>query len=217
LRDQPTDTPGRVLCLRGLADVFSLGMNELARRLREDGIQAVAASGSRWRSLADDIAEKTRQRQPLRPLVLVGHSYGADNAVRLATRLQQTRTPVDLLVLLDATNPDPVPSNVRQCVHFYQPTTIGALFPGVFAGHPVMAAEGNDRTRISNRPLNRQHLGDAASGVNHFNVDTSETVQRLVLDEILPLFAGSPQAEYDSAFGANPFVDERPPCVTSRP
>lgn len=204
---------GYVVCLRGLGDVFSLGMNEMAHRLRLDGIPAVATNGCHWRGLADQVDEIWRRGERIWPLVLIGHSYGADNAVRMARALDRDGVEVDLLVLLDATNPGAIPGNVRRCVHYYQPTVFGDLLPGVFAGQPVRAASGNTKSVVCNCKLTTAAFGNEVRGVNHFNIDTSEFVQRRVLDKIVALFHSSPDA--DTAPGPAGAADETPSCVIS--
>lgn len=43
-----TGVSPRAFCLRGLSDVFSLGLNDLAKQLRRDGVNAFAISGAAW-------------------------------------------------------------------------------------------------------------------------------------------------------------------------
>src|ERR1700730_17841823 len=54
------------------------------------------------------------------PLVLVGHSQGANNVIELARSLQANRIPVDLLVTLAPFMQDPVPANVVRAINFYR-------------------------------------------------------------------------------------------------
>lgn len=176
---------GQAFCLRGLLDVFSLGLNDLSERLRSEGIVARTVSGPSWRSLARNIYRARLQGDLHRPLILVGHSYGADNAIRLARKLGRWNIDVELLVLLDATSPPPLPSNVARCLHVYRPTVVGNLFPFLFAGNPVDAEEGNNRTEIVNKIVSRENFGAAAARIDHLNLDASVAVHDLVLKEIL--------------------------------
>ncbi|MCO6435802.1 MAG: hypothetical protein J5J06_01795 [Phycisphaerae bacterium] len=178
---------GRVYCLRGLMDVFSLGLNDLARELRKEGVRAADMSGSRWRSLAVELEAEAANGEPEEPIVLVGHSYGADNAVRLAWRLKKAGIDVDLLLLLDATAPPPIPDNVIRCVHYYKPTVLGAACPICFAGNPVVLAAGNERTVLLNTVISRETLGADAVGVGHFNVDAAPAIHRACEHEIMAI------------------------------
>ncbi len=176
---------GRAFCLRGLLDVFSLGLNDLSERLRGEGISAITVSGPSWPDLARRIRGARLRGELAGPLILVGHSYGADDAVRLARRLGRYSIDVALVVLLDATSPPPLPPNVARCVHVYRPTVLGDLFPILFAGNPVEAAEGNDRTEIVNKIVSRADFGAAAARVDHMNIDASTDIHGFVMKEVL--------------------------------
>lgn len=176
---------GRVFCMRGLLDVFSLGLNDLAERLRSEGVAAIPVSGPSWQALGREIHQAWLRGDLRGPLVLIGHSHGADNAVRMAQQIRQWNIDVDLLVLLDATSPPGVPSNVARCLHLYRPTVFGDLLPLVFAGNPVEAEDGNARTEIVNMIVSREIFGPAASHIDHFNIDASAPVHDLVVKEVL--------------------------------
>jgi len=178
---------GEVLCLRGLLDVFSLGLNDLAERLRQEGFDARSANGGSWRVLSLETHQSRLRGDSQGPLVLIGHSYGADNAVRMARELRKWDIEVDFLVLLDATSPPTVPANVVRCLHLYRPTVFGDLLPSVFAGNPVKPEQGNDRTEIVNKIVSEEALGPAAARVGHFSIDASAVVHDLVVREVLQL------------------------------
>jgi thioesterase domain-containing protein len=50
------------------------------------------------------------------PLVLVGHSQGANNVIDMARLLQRENIPVDLLVTLAPAMQDPIPGNVVRAI-----------------------------------------------------------------------------------------------------
>jgi len=175
---------GHVFCLRGLADVFSIGLNDLAERLRHEGIDATAASSPSWRTVGSEICRARSQGNLQGPVILIGHSYGADDAIWLARFLRRHNIEVELLVLLDATDPPAVPENVVRCRHLYQPTILGDLLPIAFAGNPVQAEESNNRTVIVNQIVSPKILKTTAH-VDHFNIDASASVHNLIVDEVL--------------------------------
>ena len=185
IRDTTQVRAGRVFCLRGLLDVFSLGLNDLSERLCGEGIEARALSGPSWPSLARKIRQARLQGRLQEPLVLIGHSYGADDAIRLARKLSRWNIDVELLVLLDATTPPRVPSNVDRCLHVYRPTVVGDLLPFLFAGNPVDAEKDNHRTVFVNMIVSRENFGASAARIGHLNVDSSTAVHDLVVKEIL--------------------------------
>lgn len=180
----PAPRVGQVYCLRGLIDVFSLGLNDLNARLQAEGVRSTVMSGSRWRTLAADLAERPLPGRNS-PIVLIGHSYGADNAVRLSRDLHELGINVELLVMLDATAPPPIPANVKRCVHYYRPSTLGEANPALFAGNPVVLEDGNRRTELVNTVVSTESLGPQAASVGHFNIDASACIHEAVLGEVL--------------------------------
>jgi pimeloyl-ACP methyl ester carboxylesterase len=204
---------GRVYCLRGLMDVFSLGLNDLAEKLRAEGIDARAMSGPAWLSAARQIESDYAAGSDVEPLILVGHSYGADHAVELAKRLQPRGFQVQLLVLLDATAPPAVPTNVERCLHLYKPTPIGHIMPFFFAGNPVVLDRDNRETVILNEVVSTGVFGHEASAVNHFNIDASEAVHEMVIREIVqlcPTYEPNPAfSDLDSGRSSTPAQEAR--------
>ncbi|HMQ16431.1 MAG TPA: alpha/beta fold hydrolase [Phycisphaerae bacterium] len=180
------DTPKQVYCLRGLWDVFSTGLDSLAVEMRERGLAAESLSGPLWPDLAERIEKASHEQSLNGDLVLVGHSFGAEHALRLAFRLQQQGIPVGLMVLIDATTPPPIPSNVARCVHLYIPSPLASLAPDVFTGRPVELAEGNDRTELVNWVVTPAEFGP----VNHFNLESNPVVHQVVIDEVLAIRTG---------------------------
>jgi hypothetical protein len=169
-----------VYLLRGLWDVFSLGLDDLALRLCDEGVDAVALSGPSWPVLSEVIAQSPQRAASSRRVVLVGHSSGADEAVLLARDLGARGIRVELLVLLDATRPLPIPDTVERCVHLYIPTPLAERAPDVFPGNPVEAADGNLTTTIVNRVVTPEEF----PGVDHFNIESAELIHAVVLEEI---------------------------------
>ena len=86
----------RVLLLRGWFGVFSTGMDSLASELKAKGIKAEVAGHVYWSTAVKDIV-KERAAGNAGPLVLVGHSQGANNVIDMARSLEANKIPVDLL------------------------------------------------------------------------------------------------------------------------
>jgi hypothetical protein len=181
----PVDGAAQAYLLRGLWDLFSLGLNDLAAQLRERGVDAVAVSGPTWPELSRSIAGAHANQTAAAELILVGHSYGADDAVNLCRSLGGQGISVKLLVLLDATNPAPIPANVDRCIHYYLPNQLGGLDPGVYPGNPVVPATGNTHTVIVNQVFSTQIYGPGARDVNHFNIDKNTLIHRQVTADVL--------------------------------
>jgi pimeloyl-ACP methyl ester carboxylesterase len=124
----------RVFLIHGLAGgrpfYFSGGMDALARKLNAQGIAAsVHEQGSLLRPYGgvDAVAAAVlaAANKGARP-VLIGHSMGADAALKVAVRLDAARIAVPLVVCFDPTSfslvfgPPPVPGNVARALCFYQ-------------------------------------------------------------------------------------------------
>jgi pimeloyl-ACP methyl ester carboxylesterase len=158
--------PGQVYLMRGLFNVFSLGMDELAAKLENVGVKAEAVSYTSWSSLADSITAQYRAGNR-EPIILMGHSYGADTTISLARKLNENRIPVALIVNFDPTAPDRVPPNVRRIINFYVPTAWG---------RPV---EGGKRFRGSLANLNE------SGKYSHFGIDKADDLHRKAIAAVL--------------------------------
>jgi len=182
----PQEEPyrGRVVLFRGLWDVFSLGLDDLGEKAASEGYDVQIARSHTWPDAAASETTARLASSTNGPLIVGGHSYGADNAIRYCRLLEEEGLEVDLLLLLDATTPPPIPPNVTRCVHYYRTTILGSLAPFIFAGNPVEPAEGNSRTEIVNALLTPDLLGLASNSVGHFNIDASDDVHDLCLREI---------------------------------
>ena len=77
----------QVVLLRGIFNVFSLGLDDLAVQLKRDGIRAIVKHHSGWRRIARRIiAEAGKGRRT--KLIIVGHSLGANAALAMTAKLQ---------------------------------------------------------------------------------------------------------------------------------
>jgi alpha-beta hydrolase superfamily lysophospholipase len=149
---------------RGLLNVFSLGMDDLAAQLRAAGIAASVANHAEWESVADGIVAKYRAGQR-GPIILVGHSLGADAVMSMAEYLGQRGVPVSLVVPFDGTSPHAATANVARVLNLYK----------------------NGSARISRGPgfrgeLTNFYVRDA--NVDHFNIDKNPALHSLVIRKI---------------------------------
>lgn len=111
---------GRVLLLRGLANLFSTGLNVLTQRMRDAGFDARVHNHVEWRRLAAETVAEARAGILPRPLAVIGHSFGADEAISLAGRLGQAGIAADLLVTFDPQWLHEIPRGPRRVVNFHQ-------------------------------------------------------------------------------------------------
>lgn len=109
---------------RGLADIFSRGMDTLTHRLNQEGYSARVYSTNQWPTAAQRIADEySRGRKVI--VVLVGHSLGGNAIFDAAYELDKRNVPIEFLVSFDATNPRPALKNVLHVVNFFQQNGFG--------------------------------------------------------------------------------------------
>jgi alpha-beta hydrolase superfamily lysophospholipase len=108
-----------VYLLRGLMNIFSLGMDTLADELQKHGIYATVSNHSEWQTLADQAAAGYKAGTE-GPIILIGHSLGADAVMEMAAYLDRKGVPVALLVPFDGTQSFPTPKNVGRLLNVTQ-------------------------------------------------------------------------------------------------
>jgi hypothetical protein len=118
----------QVYLVRGFLNVFSLGMDTLANKLNSRGISVTVINHTEWRSLSDQIAAgyKAGRRGPI---VLAGHSFGADAIMEMADYLGRQGVPVALVVPFDGTSTHAASANVARVLNFYK-TSGMVITPG---------------------------------------------------------------------------------------
>ncbi|MEP9354497.1 thioesterase domain-containing protein [Xanthobacter sp. KR7-65] len=168
---------GHVYLLRGLANVFSLGMDDLAAKMNARGIPATVHEYGQWASLANAAAAESRANGNA-PIIIVGHSLGADAAVEMAERLTALGAPPKLVVTFDPVGVTQVGPSSGYFVNYYQSNngygkrlTAGAGFRG----------------NIVNRNLN------ALGGVDHFNIEKSPRLHEEVITQVRSITAPKPK------------------------
>jgi hypothetical protein len=165
--------PAKVYLLRGFLNIFSLGMDDLAGRIKADGIPATVTNHADADMLVSEIVT-SYQAGDHGPIILIGHSLGADAVIGMAQALNRYNIPVALVVLFDGTAAHDVPGNVTTAVNF---TKAFDLAPGPgFRGS-----------------LSNVDLGYDAS-IDHFTIDKSPALQASTLDYVLHAATATPTA-----------------------
>ncbi len=181
--------PGHVYLLRGLVgEVFSTGFYDLAERIKERGVDASVHSMYAPGNLAGEIIAKHR-RAP-EPVVLIGHSSGADAAISIAQRLRAANIPVALMFGFDPTPiAGRVPDNVGVFINLYQKTNL-------IGGGEAVGANGF-RGRIVNVDLRERRE------IIHITLDKSPVLHALVAGKIVAILRprAQPAAATASARG----------------
>ena len=164
-----------VYLLRGFANVFSLGMDQIATKLEHQGIDTTVTNYVSWPTLAEEAAAEYKSGR-VRTIILVGHSSGAVAVTSMATRLSELGVPVKLAIGLDPTSHMAASGHVDRYINYYiahgmgDRVDQGPQFSGVLQN------------------VDLEHM----SHVSHFNIDKDGAVQGMVMRDIQAALASSP-------------------------
>lgn len=83
----------RIYMLRGLFGIFSLGIDQLAAKLKAQGYHPQIVGWEQWGFVAGEIIENHR-RGETGQIILIGHSLGSDSTIQIAGAVQQESIPI---------------------------------------------------------------------------------------------------------------------------
>jgi hypothetical protein len=156
-----------VYLLRGVLNIFSLGLDDIAAKLERQGIPVTVANFVSWSTLADEAAAEYRSGKT-RTIILVGHSSGATALPDMVAKLGQLGVPVKLAIGLDSVFRTKLAGNAERYINFYV-----ASGPG----EPVT------RTRDFRGALENVDV-QAVPGVGHLSIDKNQIMQQKVISAI---------------------------------
>jgi len=108
-----------VYLLRGLMNIFSLGMDDLAAKIRSHGIDATVYNYTDAHALVAEITAKYKAGKH-GPIILIGHSLGANAVMLMGQEFGKRGVPVALIVPFDGTESYSASSNVARVVNMTQ-------------------------------------------------------------------------------------------------
>jgi thioesterase domain-containing protein len=158
-------------------------MDNLTRKINETGVRAHVYQDDQWSTLARTLRDRYRQNPTHEPLVLIGHSYGADDVVRIARELKKDAIPVELLVTLDAVTPPAIPDNVRHCVNIYQSNGVWDTMPWLRG--VAVKPENAQATRLDNFDIRVNRTDLLSKDIDHFNIEKQEQIHREIISYVL--------------------------------
>lgn len=174
---------GNVFLVRGWRDLWSGGIDVLANEIRSEGMNAQVYRDSQWHELVGSITRHDRSNSALRPLVLIGFSYGADDVLRIAERLDRDHIPVDLLITIDPVTPPPVPGNVGVCYNYYQTNGIWDVFPWL-RGIPLKASRPG---QLMNVDIRRNRPDLLEPNLSHATIAADPKLHREIVARVMEL------------------------------
>ncbi len=148
---------GHVYLLKGLLGVFSTGLITLASELQKRGYTATVHDFGEYSTLALEAVRL--QKSGKGPIIIIGHSLGADAAILMAEKMKDEGASVALIIGFGPTNDMLVPSNVSRVVTYYQ---TGAIVSGIAKKGPGFHGS------LSNIDLRSD------SDIDHFNIEKIE-------------------------------------------
>src|ERR1700716_4418004 len=155
-----------VYLLRGVLNIFSLGLDEIAAKLQQQGFNVTVANYLSWRSLADEAAAEYRVGRT-KTIVLVGHSSGATALPDMVARLDSLGAPVKLAIGLDSVFRTSLSGRVGRYINFYVANG---------NGEPVA------RTKQYRGELENVDVGKI--GMGHLTIDKNQIMQQKVISAI---------------------------------
>jgi hypothetical protein len=160
-----------VYLLRGLMNIFSLGMDTLSAQLNHNGVYATVHGYGEWQSLADRAAVDFKAGKE-GPIILIGHSLGADAVMEMAAYLGRKGIPVAMVVPFDGTQSFAASDNVARVLNLtqrdYAYMRRGPGFHGTLAN-----------VDVSSDP-----------NIDHINIDKSPRLHARVVNEVLAITGG---------------------------
>ncbi|WP_225119463.1 hypothetical protein [Bradyrhizobium sp. BRP22] len=164
-----------VYLLRGVLNIFSLGLDEIAAKLQAQGMRVTITNYVFWSSLADEAAAEYRSGK-IKTVILVGHSSGATYLPDMVAKLDQLGVPVKLAIGLDSVFHTSLSGRVGRYINFYVANG---------AGTPV------DRARGFQGKLENVNV-QSVPGVGHLTIEKSQIMQQKVIGEIDAVVFGRP-------------------------
>jgi hypothetical protein len=107
-----------VYLMRGVLNIFSLGLDDIAAKLQAQGIPVTITNYLAWASVAEEAAADYRSGR-VKTIILVGHSSGATILPDMVTRLDQLGAPVKLAIGLDSVFRTSLTGRVGRYVNYY--------------------------------------------------------------------------------------------------
>lgn len=189
---------GQVFLMRGIANMFSYGLDDLATKLRSQGIEANVYQFEEWPDLAQKAVSWSVSHNR-EPIVIIGHSLGADAAVHMAQRMTSLGLSPTMVITFDPVGLNMVQETGGRFINYYQSNN----------GFGQELVDGPGFTgSIDNRDMKNM------PGINHFNLEKSPVLHDQVvqlLRSVMTRKAKAP-ATNSSPEAARPSGGSKPPA-----
>jgi hypothetical protein len=166
---------GEVYLLRGLANVFSTGLDEMNEKFRRRGVNSRVDNHAVWQAWADDIVARNQRGEVSYPIVIMGHSLGGNACVQMARYLGDRGIPVSFVAAFDPTITTEPGQNVAEVVNYYLPNGKKGMDANVVIEGPGFNGEIDN---VDVTPI---------EGITHFNVEKNPQLQVRVMTKTMAL------------------------------
>lgn len=174
---------GNAYLFRGWIGIFSTGIDELGGELEKMGTRATVYQDDQWEEVAATIAQQYGKPGTMRePLILIGHSLGADDCIRVSRYLKDHNVRVDLVVVLDPVKPPLVPNNITRTVDLYQSHGLLDALPA-FRGVPLEQEEPGKFTLV-NSDIRKDRKDLLTPDLDHFNIEKKPDIHLEIMKEV---------------------------------
>lgn len=166
-------THGRIIVLRGLYNIFSRGMDKIAKDMEDMGLPVSLYNHSRWQTISAKLIEEYRANpKAVAPVILIGHSLGGDASIVMSNWLALNGVPVRFVVVFDAVaQTHPLIGGIQEVMNFYKPKGYG---------QEVKAAPSFNGT------INNVDLTDRKD-IDHLNIDKDPVLQGEVIARVVEI------------------------------
>ena len=169
------ESNAHVYLVRGVLNIFSLGMDEIAAKLQQQGITATVHNHMMWASIANDAVAEYKSGR-VQTIVLVGHSSGATSLPDIVARLDQQGVPVKLAIGLDSVFRTSLAGRVGRYLNFYVANGAGTRV---------------EKTKDFRGTLENVDV-EKLPGVSHLTIDKNQLMQQKIIAAIdAAVFSGS--------------------------
>ncbi|HLL27422.1 MAG TPA: hypothetical protein VKT73_07195 [Xanthobacteraceae bacterium] len=158
--------PAHAYVFRGLMNIFSLGMDDLAAKIQAQGVGATVYNHSEWREVADEIISKYKAGNH-GAVILIGHSLGADAVMIMAQYLGEHGVPVALCVPFDGTRSFNASGNIAVLMNITQ------------RDYAYMRRGNGFHGELSNVDVSKDE------SIGHISIDKTPRLHSLVLSKVV--------------------------------
>ncbi len=168
---------GRIILLRGLMNVFSRGLDAMQVEMKQRGLPVELYNHTSWTEVAQKLADDYKANKNTAPIIIIGHSLGADAALVMTTWLTDRGVPVRLVVTLDGVGQvATLVSGSTEVINYYKPHQFG---------QEVLSTHGFKGT-ITNIDLSDH------PEIGHLNIDKNPDIHNEIIAKVLEIMKKKP-------------------------